>query len=264
VADGADSTKTHSKTVSVTVLASGGVPTANFSVATAGLVASFTDASTDAGGTISARAWSFGDGGTSTATNPSHAYASAGTYTVTETVTDGVSVLSSVKSLAVTVAASQQLVLNDGFESGVLSPWVATGAAVKVCSASSCTGVTPPAGTYALLLGGTGSTKTATVAQAVAVPAAATKATLTFNLRIGTNEAAGAAVYDTFKVQVVSGTTTTTLATYSNKDAAAGYVARSFDLTPYKGKSIKVQFAESEDSSLASSFTLDDVRVTAQ
>jgi PKD repeat protein len=49
----------------------------------------FTDASTDADGPIASRAWQFGDGGTSTAQNPSHVYVATGTYTVTLNVTDG-------------------------------------------------------------------------------------------------------------------------------------------------------------------------------
>jgi PKD repeat protein len=63
-------------------------PTANFSFSTSGLTANFTDSSTDSDGTIVARSWNFGDGTTSTATNPSRTYAAAGTYTVTLTVTD--------------------------------------------------------------------------------------------------------------------------------------------------------------------------------
>jgi len=43
--------------------------------------------STAPGGTISSYAWSFGDGATSTAANPSHTYAANGKYTVTLTVT---------------------------------------------------------------------------------------------------------------------------------------------------------------------------------
>lgn len=68
----------------------GGTPTAAFSFTTSGLTATFTDTSTDSGGTIGSHSWTFGDGGTSTATNPSHTYASAGTYSVTETVADSV------------------------------------------------------------------------------------------------------------------------------------------------------------------------------
>ncbi|MFY1655945.1 collagenase [Micromonospora sp. WMMD1274] len=63
-------------------------PTASFSVVTSGLTASFTDRSTDADGSIASRQWSFGDGSTSSATNPSKTYAAAGTYTVSLTVTD--------------------------------------------------------------------------------------------------------------------------------------------------------------------------------
>ncbi len=63
-------------------------PAADFTFTTSGLTANFTDASTDSDGTIASRSWNFGDGTTSTATNPSKTYAAAGTYNVTLTVTD--------------------------------------------------------------------------------------------------------------------------------------------------------------------------------
>jgi serine protease len=63
-------------------------PTANFSFSTSGLTANFTDGSSDSDGSIASRSWNFGDGSTSTATNPSHTYASGGTYTVQLSVTD--------------------------------------------------------------------------------------------------------------------------------------------------------------------------------
>ena len=44
--------------------------------------------STDSDGTIVSRAWTFGDGGTSTSASPSHVYATAGTYNAVLTVTD--------------------------------------------------------------------------------------------------------------------------------------------------------------------------------
>lgn len=63
--------------------------TANFSgTPTSGaapLTVNFTDLST---GSPTSWSWNFGDGGTSTAQNPSHAYASAGTYNVTLTATN--------------------------------------------------------------------------------------------------------------------------------------------------------------------------------
>ncbi len=64
------------------------VPTANFTTATSQLTASFTDTSTDTDGTIVRRLWNFGDGVSASSTNPSHTYATPGTYTVTLTVTD--------------------------------------------------------------------------------------------------------------------------------------------------------------------------------
>jgi PKD repeat protein len=63
-------------------------PVANFGAVTNALTATFTDSSTDSDGSIASRAWNFGDGGTSTATNPTRTYAAAGTYTVTLTVID--------------------------------------------------------------------------------------------------------------------------------------------------------------------------------
>lgn len=65
----------------------GAPPTADFSASpltgTAPLDVVFTNTST---GTIASSLWSFGDGVTSTATDPSHLYTSAGTYTVGLTV----------------------------------------------------------------------------------------------------------------------------------------------------------------------------------
>ena len=55
-------------------------PTASFTYTTSGLTASFTDRSTDPDGTIASRSWTFGDGTSSTATNPAKTYATAGTY----------------------------------------------------------------------------------------------------------------------------------------------------------------------------------------
>ncbi|PPA56651.1 collagenase [Micromonospora chalcea] len=63
-------------------------PSASFTVTTSGLTATFTDRSTDADGSIASRQWAFGDGSTSSAVNPSKTYATAGTYTVSLTVTD--------------------------------------------------------------------------------------------------------------------------------------------------------------------------------
>ena len=62
-------------------------PQANFTFTVNGLTAVFTDASSDSGLSYTQN-WNFGDGSTSTASNPTHTYAAAGTYTVTETIID--------------------------------------------------------------------------------------------------------------------------------------------------------------------------------
>ncbi|MBS0213277.1 MAG: PKD domain-containing protein, partial [Proteobacteria bacterium] len=63
-------------------------PTANFTYKISGLKVNFTDQSTDSDGTIVSYSWTFGDGKTSTTKSPQHTYKKAGTYSVTETVTD--------------------------------------------------------------------------------------------------------------------------------------------------------------------------------
>ncbi len=93
------------------VIAAGGggggnvAPVANFSFATSGLTATFTDSSTDSDGTIASRLWTFGDGSTSTLTNPSRTYAAAGTYSVSLKVTDNGG-LSTTITKSVTVSAT--------------------------------------------------------------------------------------------------------------------------------------------------------------
>jgi PKD repeat protein len=63
-------------------------PLASFTQSCTNLTCNFTDTSTDSDGSIVSRSWTFGDGGTSSSQNPSHAYAAAGTYNVTLTVAD--------------------------------------------------------------------------------------------------------------------------------------------------------------------------------
>jgi vibriolysin len=94
-----------SLTGSYTAGSSNTAPVANFTSTTSGLTANFTDTSTDAQNNITSRLWTFGDGTTSTATNPSKAYAAAGTYTVSLKVTDAGG-LTNTKTGSVTVSST--------------------------------------------------------------------------------------------------------------------------------------------------------------
>ena len=79
-------------------------PTAALTVTCNYLACAYVDASTSGSGTITARSWTFGDGTTGSAAFGTHDYPSAGTYTVTFTVTDS-NGLSDTESTSVTVAA---------------------------------------------------------------------------------------------------------------------------------------------------------------
>jgi len=63
-------------------------PTAEFSFVTDGLTVDFTDSSSDPDGTVESWSWDFDDGNSSSARNPSHTFAIAGTYYVALIVTD--------------------------------------------------------------------------------------------------------------------------------------------------------------------------------
>ena len=93
VTDDEGVTDDFSKPVVVTVTVPGNTPpTASFTVdACPQNTCTFTSTSADADGTIASFAWNFGDGATSTETNPAHTYAAVTAetqYTVTLTVTD--------------------------------------------------------------------------------------------------------------------------------------------------------------------------------
>jgi len=255
---------TSTKTASITVSAQGGTPVANFTYTTSGTTVAFKDTSTDTGGTIGTHRWSFGDGATSTGTNPSHTYAAAGTYSVSETVTDSVSGRSSTKTAALTILPPPlELLGNTGFETGAAYPWSLT--AGVLCSNAACPGESARAGTWFAWLNGFGTAHTDSAAQAVSIPAGKTSATLAFYLHIDTMEY-GTTVYDTLQVQVLnsSGTVLKTLATYSNANAAAGYKRVSLNMSAFIGQSVKIRFLGIEDVSLATSFLVDDVTLTVQ
>ena len=150
---------------------------------------------------------------------------------------------------------SGQLLLNPGFESGNNGQWTATSGVVT--SSSSRPART---GVWKAWLCGYGSTHTDYAYQTVTIPATANTATLSFWIRIDSSETTGSIQYDTFRVQISTngGASYTTLATYSNLNENLSYVQKTFDLTAYKGLSVRVRFHATEDSSLQTSFVVDD------
>ena len=144
-------------------------------------------------------------------------------------------------------------ILNPGFESGVTSWTQTTGVITSDPTRAR-------SGSWLGWLDGYGTTHTDTLSQAVAIPAASS-ATLSLWLKVTTSES-GTTPYDTLKVQVVNGTTTTTLATYSNANASSGYVQRTFSLSAYVGKTVTIKLVGAEDSTLATSFFVDDFSLT--
>jgi methionine-rich copper-binding protein CopC len=160
-------------------------------------------------------------------------------------------------SVTVSISSSctpQQLIANGGFETGSASPWTAS-AGVIDSSASEPS----HSGTYKAWMDGYGSAHTDTLSQSVSIPACATTATLTFWLHIDTAET-GSTAYDVLTVKAGS----TTLATYSNANAAAGYVQKSLNVIAFKGQTVSISFTAVEDASLQTSFVIDDAALNTQ
>ncbi|MER7925810.1 MULTISPECIES: M4 family metallopeptidase [unclassified Streptomyces] len=182
----------------------------------------------------------------------------AGTYSSTVTVTDSTGATGTA-SFTWTVSSSggggtctsTQLLGNAGFESGNTT-WTASSGVITNES-----GQTSHGGSYFAWLDGYGSTHTDTLSQSVAVPSGC-KATLTFYLHIDTAETTTSTAYD--KLTVTAGSTT--LATYSNLNKATGYTQKTFDLSSFAGSTVALKFSGVEDSSLQTSFVVDDTALT--
>ncbi|MGW4672266.1 M1 family aminopeptidase [Streptomyces sp. NPDC004324] len=153
-------------------------------------------------------------------------------------------------SAAADACTPAQVVANGGFESGT-SPWTQSSTSVI----TSRTGQTAHGGTSFAWLDGVGSTHTDTLSQSVTIPAGCSTATLSFFLHIDTTETTTSTAYDKLTAKIGS----TTLATYSNLNKNTGYAQKSFDVSAFAGQTVTVAFTGTEDSSLRTSFVLDDV-----
>ncbi len=257
----ADTTK--SATATVTVSATTGVSVA-ITPATATVQTGGTQQFTASvsGSTNTSVTWT-ATGGTVSSTGLYTAPTTAGTYTVKAT-----SVADTTKSASATVTVTSggtgsEKMVNGSFESGTTG-WSGSTGTIGNWNVSP---YYQPAydGTKASYLGGNGATTTETLYQTVTIPSTATKATLSFYLHIDTKES-GTTAYDKLAVQVrnSAGTLLKTLATYSNANAASGYLLRTFDLSAYKGQTIRVHYNMTEDSSLATNFLLDKTSLIVQ
>ncbi|MGW4141192.1 M4 family metallopeptidase [Streptomyces mirabilis] len=182
----------------------------------------------------------------------------AGTYSTTVTVTDSTGATGTA-SFTWTVSSSggggtctsTQLLGNPGFESGNTT-WTASSGVITNSSSQAA-----HAGSYKAWLDGYGSTHTDTLSQSVTIPSGC-KASFTFYLHIDTAETTTSTAYD--KLTVTAGTTT--LASYSNLNKATGYTQKTFDLSSFAGTTVALKFSGVEDSSLQTSFVVDDTAVT--
>ncbi|WP_436850795.1 M4 family metallopeptidase [Streptomyces avermitilis] len=181
----------------------------------------------------------------------------AGTYSTTVTVTDSTGATGTasftwtVSSSGGGTCTSTQLLGNPGFESGNTT-WTASSGVITNSSSQAA-----HAGSYKAWLDGYGSTHTDTLSQSVTIPSGC-KASLTFYLHIDTAETTTSTQYD--KLTVTAGSTT--LATYSNLNAASGYTQKTFDLSSLAGTTVTLTFSGVEDSSLQTSFVIDDTALT--
>ncbi|ALV42718.1 peptidase S8 [Pseudarthrobacter sulfonivorans] len=150
---------------------------------------------------------------------------------------------------------SGNLLLNPGFESGAAS-WTSDHADTFE------TGTNARTGSGFAGLNGWGQATSYMLDQTFAVPSTVATASLSFYLKVQSDETTSSAAYDTLRVQAVSNGVTTTLATYSNLNESAGYLQKPLDLSAYKGKSVTLRFLGVEDSSLGTYFYVDDTAVT--
>ncbi len=148
-----------------------------------------------------------------------------------------------------------ELLVNPGFETS-LSPWVSSGTGALYTS----NGNYPHGGTgYPYY--GTANSRTGQTYQTVAIPSNASGA-MTFWLNVTSDETTTTTQYDKLFVEVrnTSGTLLATLATYSNlnKGTAGAYSQKSLSLAAYKGQTVRLQFRATTDSSLITTFRVDD------
>jgi aminopeptidase S len=194
-------------------------------------------------------------GGSSTMTVATTTAAAPGSYTITVTGT-GSAVHSASYTLTLNgtggCAGAGQKLGNPGFETAT-TPWTGSSGVIGANTGEGA----PRTGTRDAWLDGYGSTHTDTLSQPVTLPAGCSAYTLSFYLKISTAETTTTSQYDKLTVQVGA----TTLQVFSNLNASA-YTLRSYDLAAFAGQTVTLKFTGAEDSSLKTSFVIDDTALT--
>ncbi|QMU71394.1 protease pro-enzyme activation domain-containing protein [Streptacidiphilus sp. P02-A3a] len=146
-----------------------------------------------------------------------------------------------------------QLIGNPGFETGTAAPWTASSGVIN----NDTTDEPAHSGSWDAWLDGYGTTHTDTLSQPVTVPTGC-DATFSFWLHVDTAKT-GKTAQDKLTVTANS----TTLATYSNLNAANGYAQETFNLSSFAGQKVTLKFSGVETSGAQTSFVIDDTALNA-
>ncbi len=153
-----------------------------------------------------------------------------------------------------TCSTHTQLLGNPGFETGSAAPWTSTAGVINPNGA----GETSHSGSWYAWLDGYGTTHTDTLSQTVTIPAGCTATSFSFWLHIDTAETTTTTAFDKLTITANG----TTIANFSNLNHASGYQQHTFSLGSFAGSTVTVKFTGTEDSSLQTSFVVDDTAIT--
>jgi hypothetical protein len=147
-----------------------------------------------------------------------------------------------------------QLLGNPGFETGTAAPWTTTPDVIN----ENGSGETSHSGNWFAWLDGYGTTHTDTLSQTVTIPAGCTNTTFSFWLHIDTAETTKTTAFDVLTITANG----TTIATFSNLNHNTGYTQHTYSVGNLAGQAVTFLFTGKEDSSLQTSFVVDDTAVT--
>ncbi|MDU0460266.1 MAG: M4 family metallopeptidase [Geobacteraceae bacterium] len=195
----------------------------------------------------------------------SYVFSSLGSKTLYLWVKDGAGNVSSAKSATtmITIATTSNILQNGNFESGhnIWTEYCSDGSLNSIIASNAGSGNNGSSG-YAAFGGFNGLTEY--IYQDVTIPADASAATLSFYYYITTTESSTTtAMYDNLYLEILNPTTSATLATLtslSNVDHNSAWTKSSdYNLLSYKGSTVRIRFRSTMDSTLPTTFNIDDV-----